>query len=118
MRKSFFAIILTFLFFALVACAHNSGNLSWSNLTPQGKAAFALSVYNTEFDNYVNAASLPDLTEEEKSILRVKKKLLIKMKAALVAYISYVRLSQAPPTEVEQQLLDILNQLIAQRRVK
>ena len=100
----------------VASCATQKGTLSWNNLTPEGKAAFALSVYNTEYDNYLLLAKKPNLTEEEKKVLRVKRKVLVALKPVLDSYATYVRSGQLPPQELERKLLDLVTQLEMERR--
>jgi len=109
-RKLLFILVL--LFFVGACAGIHGGSLSWDQLTPKGKAAFAMSIYNTEYENYKADVAKPGLTKKEVKFLRKKKEILTKIYPVIQMYANYVQSGMVPPEEVEEQLINLLSLLM------
>ena len=94
----------------LSACA--TVNIDWNALGPEGKAAWALSLYNAEYDAYLAEASNPALTESQKEVLRVKRRILVEYESIVSLYAQYVSEGQIPPATLESLLIEKMNTLL------
>lgn len=94
--------------FFFQGCA--TGAKPYNELTPKEKLAYMYQVYNAQHEDYMAMAANPNLTEEQKVILRKKKPILVSLQSLIPAYDQQVRLG-APSAESEQQIYNLLNQL-------
>jgi len=101
-RKTNYLVVILFL---LAGCAAAG---TWQNMTPKGRAAIALSVYNNAYDSYLTEVKTPDLSKQSKDLLRKKKKALTALHATLKAYTGYVQSGQVPPAEIDATLQALL----------
>jgi len=84
-------VILTFLLIAVVGCASLTSLVDKvKSMTAVEAAVWMTSVYNAEYDSYVTDAAKTDLTDAEREVLRVKKKLLIAAYPLIDAYVESV----------------------------
>ena len=81
-------------------------------MTHKQRSAWMNGVYNAQHDDYLVAVAKPDLTEDERDILRNKKKRLTELWPLLMDYSHYADTGQAPPEAVEAQVIKLINLLI------
>ena len=82
-RQRFFIAFCVLLCFASASCQYLGG----AKLeTPKQKAAFYMGLYNDQYQDYKQKIALPDLTEDEKEILAVKKQVLSEVYPLITAY--------------------------------
>ena len=105
--KKILLIILCIAFFA--GCSTTLQNVK--DMTPEQKATWMMGVYNSQFDNTMEMAKRPDLTEEQKVIVRSKKKVLQKVKPLIALYKEYVKNGAMPSQETEDEILKLLDEL-------
>jgi len=108
-----------------------------AGLTPAQKTLWALNVYQAQYDLYLDQVIAPDVTAEQRSIfkenpslitgssinpnltddqrkvLRVKKQILIELKPLVLIAAEYQRTGQLPPSEVQAKLTELINRLVA-----
>jgi len=101
--KLAFVVLLSLAF--IVGCA--TMNIE---MTPKAKLAYMYQVYNAQHEDYMTMAKMPNLTEAQKKILRVKKPILETLQTLIPLYDSSVA-SGSPSASTEQQIYDLLNQL-------
>lgn len=115
-NRSFVAVILL-LVVALLAWGCIPQNVkvkSISEMTPKEKATWMLSVYNKQFDDTMAMAQRTDLTEQQKEIVRKKKKILVEVKPYIKTYTTFVDAGGVPAQETEDKIIELLNDLVAQ----
>ena len=71
-----------------------------------------MSVYNAQYNDYQQVAATPDLSEDQKVILRVKRKTLTDVYPLIQMYISYSETGEIPIEGLEQSIMDHLNSLL------
>ena len=103
-------IILIVMFLALQSCAITQ-NINIPKLTPKQKASWLMNTYNTQFDDYTIKVKLPNLTNEEKKILRVKKDTLTYIYPLIQAYDLVVSRGGTPSKEVESEVMGLMNMI-------
>jgi len=108
-----------------------------ATLTPQQRLLWGANVYNAQRDLYLEQvldpeitgeerAALkvnpklitpdmirPDLTDEQRKILRVKKEILVELQDAIEISDGYLKSGGTPPVEVQNQITDQINRLLA-----
>jgi|MudIll2142460700_1097286.scaffolds.fasta_scaffold38865_7 hypothetical protein len=129
MRKRSLKLVALFLFMAaLVSCTH---------LTPAQQTLWALNVYQAQYDEYLsmvinpalstdekaylkqNPAEItpnkinPDLTDEAKKMLRVKKEILIELKPLVIIAAEYHKSGKLPPDNLQATLTSLINRLLS-----
>ena len=106
-------VLLAFLFSS--GCAAllpgGEGTISWNDMTPKQKATMMMGAYNTLYDNYKFQVAQPNLTEEQKGILKGKKEILTNVWPLIALYDSTVSVGNVPPAELEVQILNMIDQL-------
>ena len=102
-RKTNYLVVILFL---LAGCAAAAG--TWQNMTPKGRAAIALSVYNNAYDSYLTEVKTPDLSKQSKNLLKKKKKALIALHATLKTYTDYIQSGHVPPADIDATLQSLL----------
>jgi len=109
--------IVTVMLIALVAlmgCA-TPGLVTPDQMTPQGKAAFVLQLYNNADSNYRAqfAATPAPMAEDMKQYFRTYKAVLENSAPVIDLYASTVKSGGLPTPDQEQQLLTIIYKLQA-----
>lgn len=110
-RKSIYLIVVAFLLVSF-GCMHKEGSLKpVSEMTPKEKVTFFMSVYNAQADDYKAMIAKPNLTNEQKQVLREKKEVLTQVYPFIQSYKTYVDAGAVPSPEVEASIMDLINQL-------
>lgn len=93
-------------------------------MEPKERATWMLSVYNSQFSDYMNTAGFvkqegkwvkvaePELSEAQKKLMREKKKLLTDVHPAIKLYSGYAETGVIPDDELETMIVSKLNQLM------
>jgi hypothetical protein len=108
MKRKLFPVLLFVMIAAFMSCATSKPFNEW---TPKEKAGWFLGTYNAEYDDYMLQAKSPNLTDAQKQVLRVKKEILTQVAPMLGAYAGYVEKGVIPPSELELQIMQLLNRL-------
>jgi len=93
--------------FLLSAC---TASVQVPEMTPTQKLTYMYQVYNAQHEDYLSMASSPNLTEEQKQILRAKKPILESLQVMIPAYDQSIQ-NGAPSVDKEQQIYNLLNKL-------
>lgn len=83
----------------------------FQDMTPKEKSVFFIKAYNTQFDDYQYQSSLPDLSEDQIKVLRVKRDLLTKAYGLISVYNTIVTSNGLPTPEQEANLYKMINDL-------
>lgn len=94
----------------ITACA--SPQKPWADWTPKEKSTFMNATYNQQYDDYLIVSKSPNLTEDQKEILRTKKKVFVEIWPLLKTYSQYAQGGQVPTLMLEAQLMRLLNRLM------
>ena len=112
-KKSFSVVALLVIFvFLLVGCGGIQKAKDWDG---EKKAAFFLSIWNSQFASHQLATSDPEvvkaLTVDQRKILNAKKDILVQSKPLLDLYTAYVDKGESPPYDLEAKLSAFITQL-------
>lgn len=106
MRKlNILLIIVSLLAFSCIGTSHRE------------KATLFNSIYNAQYDDYKVVAAQPNLSEEQREILRTKKRIFDKLWEPLKTYSKYADTGQKPSRETETLIIKLINQLHEQEEL-
>jgi hypothetical protein len=111
------SVLSVFLCIALLSCTANVPLVPVDEMPPEQKAGFFMSLYNREYNDYLSVATMPNLTEDQKVILRKKKNVLTRVYPMIESYSDYVAAGAMPSQASEKAIMDLLNEagkLVAQ----
>ena len=80
--------------------------------TTRSTLYYSLSMYNQQYDDYQAQAARGDLTEAEKEVLRVKKKILVELESKNKALKQYVDSGTIPLDAIEADVLRLVAKLL------
>ena len=106
--------LYAFFLVVLVLLANCAGIKPITDMTPKQKATFFMSVYNSQYDDYRSMAALTTLTEEQKQVMRAKKRIMTEVYPLITLYVSWVDSGAVPSPEIELQIINLINQLTMQ----
>ena len=107
-KYRYVACLLIFIF--LFACA-GLIPVPIQEMTPKQRAVYFMNIYNRQYEDYKTKAAMPDLTEDQKKILRERRAALIKVYSLIQAYDIYAAGGNTPNIEQEQQIMNLLSYL-------
>ena len=87
------------------------GMKSWAERSPKEKALAILDAYNAEFQNTLNMALKPNLTDAQKQVVRQKKAVLTQLYPLIQLYLGTVEAGGIPSVKDEQAILNLIDQL-------
>jgi len=93
----------------VAACTANVGLVPPERMSPKELATYAMGIYNAQFDDYMAKATLPDLSDSEKFVLRMKKQSLETAWPVIRTYVWFVDKGQVPSSEIQAQLISWVN---------
>ena len=107
-------IVMLTVMFALTGCM-TSNLVTPDQMTPQGRAAFVLQLYNNADSNYRAqfAATPAPMSEDMKQYFRTYKAVLENSSPMINLYVTTVKSNGLPTPEQEQQILTIIYKLQA-----
>ena len=112
MKRKFIAVYLIALLFLFVGCAGMQiSNQPVTEMTPKQKASMMMGMYNVQYDDYLLKVAILNLTEEEKTILLAKKKLLTEVYPLIQSYDMIQAAGGAITQEAEDNIFSFLNNL-------
>lgn len=106
-------VLWLFLIVVLVAGCATLGTKPWAERAPQEKASYFMAMYNKQFNDTMNMAKNPNITDAQRKTVRTKKAILEKLWVAIGTYDSVVIRGEIPSALEEQRILDYINQLAA-----
>jgi hypothetical protein len=83
----------------------------WGQMTPKEKSSQFIQTYNTQYQDTMFMASNPNITEEQKWIVRTKKAILTKAWPIIKVYDAVAAGGGVPSPQDEQAILELINQL-------
>ena len=105
-------MILSLAIFAAYACAGCGQQVkSFHDMTPVERATFFMSVYSQQYDDYKFWQDQP-LTEEQRKIMREKKRILTDVYPMITAHNFLVDAGMSPPEEKALAIMELINQLV------
>ena len=108
-RKSYLTMVLLLLLLTFGGCAMFAQTVD----TPEKRALAILKTWNSQFDDTMAMAKMPNLSEEQKELVRTKKKWLGLLKPLVDLYVNVVKTEGTVPEVIERELKRMINQLIA-----
>ena len=82
-----------------------------SGMQPKQKAAAIMNSYNKAYDDYQMRVDDPNLTPEQKDILKTQKQILTELYPKIKIYNKYVETGQIPTREIEAEINELLFKL-------
>ena len=113
MKKTKLILLLIVTVFFLTGCLAEilSNVKSIVDMTPKEKATLFNNLYVAQYDDYMQMVTGGVLSEEQKKVLRAKKKALVKVRPLLLQYSNYVAMGLKPTPALEAEILKLLNEL-------
>jgi len=106
-------IALALIVILTTGCAAAGNMLKWDQLTPERKVLWMMRLYNGAVDDYrYLVAKGAALSEEERRILIVKKRIMREVYPLIGMYYKYVREGKVPDKELENHILSLLERLV------
>lgn len=109
-----FIFVMVLLFF-MVGCAKffalPEGAVPWEQMSPKDKAYVFNSTYNHLAEDYKYQATMPNLSEAQKDLLKSKWAVMKEVYPLIVTYSNIANTGGIPSPESEQAILMFLNQL-------
>ncbi len=109
MKRKFLTILLTVFFVGSCAGILESVK-SIADMTHKEKAILFNKLYVAQYDDYMKMAAWPT-TEEQKKVMREKKKFFITIQPLLLEYSNLVAMGLKPTPALEATIIDLLNKL-------
>jgi ABC-type glycerol-3-phosphate transport system substrate-binding protein len=111
MKRKFIAVYIV-LALMLVGCAGmQKPEQSFSDMTPKQKVTIMMGIYNAQYDDYKLKVAIPNLTEEEKQVLRTKKQVLTQVYPLIQSYDLIQAAGGTPTAEAEANIMQLLSNL-------
>ncbi len=107
------AIIVVLIFIVGCVTFNVEGPKRISEMTPKERATWFLGVYNAQDKDYRNMVVRSDLANDQKEILREKKKIMTQVYPMIKTYNIYVDSGAVPTKETEDQIIKLINDLTA-----
>jgi len=105
--------LLALLAFTLAACGTlNIGMKPFNQMTPKEKSTYFMGVYNKQYADTMAMASMPNLVEQQKKVVRAKKDILTKAWPMIQAYDAIAVGGGTPSPAAEDAINNLINQLI------
>lgn len=118
----FTMLVIVLMTIAVCGCA--TGGKSFNEMSPKERVTYMYSVYNSQYADYMSMTghvldsgnnwvktSDPELTSDQRSILKSRKEVLVKLYPLIRLYNAQAMSGKAVSRETERQIMDLLNQL-------
>ncbi|ACL06218.1 hypothetical protein Dalk_4540 [Desulfatibacillum aliphaticivorans] len=110
--KKLSLIVLALVLAMAVGCANvQQAANDVQNMSPKAKATWMMSMYNTAYDDYAFQASAMDISEDKRTVLRVKHDVLTEVYPLISMYSNYTKLGQIPPDDLTNNIIRLLGKL-------
>lgn len=107
MKKHKYFLIVLILF--VISCA--GFRESFKDMNPTQKITYFMGIYNRQYEDYKVTANRPDLSEEQKKLLREKRRILTSVYPLIQAYDLFVSKGNMPNGNKEEEIIDLLLEL-------
>lgn len=121
MRYNISVLIAILFLFVLLACPKMQ---AINDMSSKEKAVWMLGVYNSQYSDYMITTGHNidlngnwvktkevNLSEDQKQVLREKKKVLSELYPLIMIYDGYVEKGLVPDREMEQKIIDLINRI-------
>ncbi len=81
-------------------------------MSVKGKAAMVLATYNSQTQMTASMSQRPDLTEEQKVMVRKKKAIIVKLDPMIKAYGTLIQAGGTPSPNDEQAIYQLIDELV------
>ena len=71
-------VMLMVLVLFIAGCATFGGGKTYKDMTPKEKSTYFMGIYNKQYADTLAMANTPNLTEDQKKVVRTKKEILTK----------------------------------------
>lgn len=105
------AIMLMVSYGCIPQAGKGQGIKPLSEMTPKEKVTWMMSVYSAQAEDYKRMVQRPDLTNEQKAMLRNKKDIAKRVWPLINTYRTYVNAGAVPTREVEAEIIGLINDL-------
>jgi hypothetical protein len=97
----------------IVACPGGGGK-SFVEQSPTERATWMMGIYNSQYRDYMNVVSQPNLSDTQKDILKTKKQILTELYPLIGVYADMVAADPSipPDRETEDKILALINRLL------
>lgn len=117
MRNRKASLLLIFAIFLVAGCSNGctqAGNVAttFQKMTPKEKSTYFMGVYNRQFNDTMVLANTPNLSEEQKKVVRTKKDILTRMYPAISTYDQVAVAGGTPSAEIEAGIQILIEQLM------
>ena len=119
-RRNLLVVVLFCFVFVLgmtISCIPQAGKgdgmKTIAEMTPKERATWMFGVYNSQARDYKQMVKRTDLTNDQKQVLREKKKIAQKVWPLINTYRTYVNSGAVPTREVEDEIIGLINDLTA-----
>lgn len=112
MKTKLAAIVILAMWIVSCAASKEDSALSFREMSTRQKAAFLMSMYNKQYDEYIILYERSDGSEETKALLRQKKKLLEDVYPMINLYVGYADEGVIPPEIVEKRAIELMYDLL------
>ena len=113
MRKKLIPLFLSVILLAsLMGCAGVPTIPDPTKMTPKQFSAYAMATYNTQYEDYKLEVAKPNLTEEQKKILRQKKVILTTAYPLIQTFDLAVVEGKPIDLALQTRILDLISQLV------
>jgi hypothetical protein len=106
-----FVIIILMFLAGCIGGTNTEGPKRIDEMTSKEKATWFMGVYNAQDKDYRNVVARPNLTNDQKEILRKKKEIMIQVYPMIKAYGIYVDSGAIPTKATEDQIIYLINDL-------
>ena len=123
MKRIFVLLLFGFVMIGLTGCP-SMGGKSFDQMSPKEKVIQMYSIYNSQYNDYMSMMgyikgatgeweqiSTPSLTDEQREILRFRKKILTKVYPLIKLYDTQSQGGAGVSRETEAEIMRLLNQL-------
>jgi len=94
------------------ALTQQAGDLKTiDEMTPKERATWFTSVYNSQDRDYRAQVARPNLTADQKAVLKQKKAIMIQLYPMIQTYNLYIESGAVPTKEVEDRIIEMINNL-------
>jgi hypothetical protein len=98
----------------MIAACPGGGGKSFVEQSPTERATWMMGIYNSQYRDYMNVVSQPNLSDTQKDILKTKKQILTELYPLIGVYADMVAADPSipPDRETEDKILALINRLL------
>lgn len=105
-------VTLMVLVLFIAGCATFGGGKTYKDMTPKEKSTYFMGIYNKQYADTLAMANTPNLTEDQKKVVRTKKEILTKAWPMIQTYDAIAAGGGTPSADAEAAINNLINQLV------